>query len=149
MWVYTFAVICTLLFGHSLLPLLSCPEGFKLPEGRYLLCPISPHSAWYGAGAQHLSPACCGQWRRTRQAPWVLQPAEAGGISAGPVHAGSVCSLVQDWLKSFVDQSESMPATDYFWVIIPCECECGVWSRIWKQGHLLVGEMRSLMCPSV
>lgn len=40
MWVYTFAVICTLLFGHSLLPLLSCPEGFKLPEGRYLLCTV-------------------------------------------------------------------------------------------------------------
>lgn len=25
-----------LMIGHSLLPPLSCPEGFKLPEGRYL-----------------------------------------------------------------------------------------------------------------
>lgn len=40
-WVYTFAVICTLLFGHSLLRLPSCPEGFKLPEGRYL-CVLYP-----------------------------------------------------------------------------------------------------------
>lgn len=102
--VHASVVVCAVLFGISLRFLLSCPWGRELPEGKNLA--LFP----FVSGT--------GQWLCDGNTEGLQKPPRVGGLQGqlalGWSCVGSLCKM--RW-KSFVEESESILATNYFWVI--------------------------------
>lgn len=124
------------------------------------LCPMPLSSTWVSGMLSKclycLGFQCAGALSRgCGSDPGAWQPAKTGGISVGHVGAKSQVHFCKNGRKSFVKESESIPATNYFWVIL---CTCArtctsirasrVWNRTQKRGSLGGGNrMRTLNLP--